>query len=219
MIARSTVFIVDDDPGVRKSLTWLLESVRLQVETYESAQSFLEACTPERPGCLLLDLRMPGMGGLELQQALSAQGIPLPVIFVTGHGDVPAAVRAFKAGAFDFLEKPFSDHELLERIHEAIALDTDARAVRAQKAAVREQVESLTPRQRDILDLVVSGATSKDIAQHLGLSLSTVEGHRIRILRRMGAEGVADLVRVVTRAEIGPRSNGPGARVGPKAAG
>jgi FixJ family two-component response regulator len=206
MSSRSTVFVVDDDPGILNSLTWLLESVRLQVETYDSAQRFLDAYDPEQPGCLLLDLRMPGMGGFELQQLLAARGIPLPVIFVTGHGDVPGAVRALKLGAFDFFEKPFNDHELLGRVHEALAFDADSRAERTRKALVQDRVASLTPRQRGILDLVVSGATSKDIAQRLGLSLSTVEGHRIKILQRMHAKGVADLVRMITSAGIEPKA-------------
>jgi two-component system response regulator FixJ len=204
MSSRSTVFVVDDDPGILSSLTWLLESVRLEVETYDSAQRFLDTCDRERPGCVILDLRMPGMGGFELQQTLTARGIPLPVIFVTGHGDVPGAVRALKSGAFDFFEKPFNDHELLERVQEALAFDADARADRARKALVQEHVASLTPRQRGILDLVVSGATSKDIAQRLGLSLSTVEGHRIKILQGMRANGLADLVRMITSAGIEP---------------
>ncbi len=199
-----TVFVVDDDPGILKSLRWLLESVRMGVETYDSAQAFLEACTPDRPGCLLLDLRMPGLGGLELQALLRERGYRLPVIFVTGHGDVPAAVRALKAGAYDFFEKPFNDHELLERIHDALAHDRDARAGLEAKTSVEERVRGLTPRQRGILDLVVAGATSKDIARELGLSLSTVEGHRIKILKRMNANGLADLVRMITSSGIGP---------------
>jgi two-component system response regulator FixJ len=202
MSSRSTVFVVDDDPGILGSLTWLLTSVRLQVETYDSAQRFLGVVDPDRPGCLLLDLRMPGMGGLELQQTLTARGITLPVIFVTGHGDVTGAVRALKAGAFDFFEKPFNDHDLLARIHEAIAHDREVRAERALKESVRARVDTLTRRQKDILDLVVSGETSRDIAQRLGLSPSTIEGHRIKILKRMGASGLVDLVRMIASAGI-----------------
>lgn len=200
----ATVFIVDDDPGILSSLEWLLESVRLSVETYDSAQRFLEACTPDRPGCLLLDLRMPGLGGLELQATLHDRGFTLPVIFVTGHGDVPAAVRALKAGAFDFFEKPFNDHDLLARIQDALAHDREARASRELKTTVQHRVRALTPRQRGILDLVVAGATSKDIARELGLSLSTVEGHRIKILKKMQASGLADLVRMITSSGLGP---------------
>jgi len=199
-----TVFVVDDDPGILSSLRWLLESVRLPVETYDSARRFLETCAPDRPGCLLLDLRMPGLGGLELQSLLRERGYRLPVIFVTGHGDVPAAVRALKAGAFDFFEKPFNDHELLARIQDALAHDRDTRAGLELKTSVEERVRVLTPRQRGILDLVVAGATSKDIARELGLSLSTVEGHRIKILKRMNATGLADLVRMITSSGIGP---------------
>jgi FixJ family two-component response regulator len=199
-----TVFVVDDDPGILSSLRWLLESVRLAVETYDSAQRFLDACTPDRPGCLLLDLRMPGLGGLELQALLRERGYTLPVMFVTGHGDVPAAVQALKAGAFDFFEKPFNDHELLARIQVALAYDRDTRAGLELRTSVEERVRALTPRQRGILDLVVAGATSKDIARELGLSLSTVEGHRIKILKRMNAAGLADLVRMIASSGIGP---------------
>jgi FixJ family two-component response regulator len=199
-----TVFVVDDDPGILRSLQWLLESVKLPVETYDAAQSFLEACSPDRPGCMLLDLRMPGLGGLELQALLRERGYRLPVIFVTGHGDVPAAVRALKAGAFDFFEKPFNDHELLERIRHALVHDRDARAGLELRSSVEERVRALTARQREILDLVVAGATSKDIARELGLSLSTIEGHRIKILKRMNATGLADLVRMITSSGIGP---------------
>ena len=204
MNSRPTVFIVDDDPGILSSLKWLLESVRLSVETFDSAQRFLEACTPDRAGCLLLDLRMPGLGGLELQATLRERGYALPVIFVTGHGDVPAAVRALKAGAFDFFEKPFNDHDLLARIQDALAHDRESRAGQELRTSVQDRVRALTPRQRGILDLVVAGATSKDIARELGLSLSTVEGHRIKILKRMNANGLADLVRMITSSGIGP---------------
>ncbi len=204
MSSSSTIFVVDDDPGILNSLAWLLGSVRLEVETYDSGQRFLQALDRDRPGCLLLDLRMPGMGGLEVQQTLTARGITMPVIFVTGHGDVPGAVRALKAGAFDFFEKPFNDHDLLARIHEALAHDEEVRAERTLKASVLERVESLTSRQKGILDLVVAGATSKDIALRIGLSPSTIEGHRIKILKTMKATGLADLVRMITSAGIGP---------------
>lgn len=204
MSARSTVFVVDDDPGILSSIAWLLGSARLHVETYDSGAKLLKALDRDRPGCLLLDLRMPAMTGLEVQQALAARGIELPVIFVTGHGDVPAAVRALKAGAFDFFEKPFNDQDLLTRILEALALDREIRAERQRKSSVRERVESLTERQRGILELVVSGATSRDIAQQLGLSTSTIEGHRIKILKRMRATGLVDLVRMTASLGIAP---------------
>jgi FixJ family two-component response regulator len=209
MSASSTIFVVDDDPGILSSIAWLLESARLHVETFDSGQKLLAALGRDRPGCLLLDLRMPGMSGLEVQQALAARGITMPVIFVTGHGDVPAAVRALKAGAFDFFEKPFNDQALLTRIQAALALDRELRAERELKSSVRERVDSLTARQRGILDLVVAGATSRDIAQQLGLSPSTVEGHRIKILKRMQANGLADLVRMTTSLGVAPAENPP----------
>jgi FixJ family two-component response regulator len=165
-----TVFIVDDDQAVARSLRWLFETVQLRVETFSSAQSFLDAYNPSKPGCLVLDVRMPGMSGLDLQERLAAQRIHLPIIFITGHGDVQMAVRAVKSGAFDFVEKPFNDQDLLDRIHKAIAFDTVQRSQDMQISQLRALFASLTVREREVLDLVVIGKSNKAIANSFGLS-------------------------------------------------
>lgn len=217
MSATPTVFVVDDDPSVRDSLTWLLESVRLRVQTFASGQDFLDALEPDHAGCLVLDLRMPGLGGLEVHERLVARGVTMPVIVLTGFGDVPVAVRALKSGAFDFLEKTISQHQLLERIQAALHKDAQDRRERGERGEIRKRLESLTPRQHDILALVVAGETSRSIASRLGLSLSTVEGHRAGILRSMQASGVADVVRMVALAGVDLRSLAPGSPDAPRA--
>ncbi|MCK4658064.1 MAG: response regulator transcription factor [Phycisphaerae bacterium] len=195
-----TVFVVDDDEAVRRQLQWLLESVGLSAESFGSAQGFQEACDPTRPGCLILDVRMPEMSGLDLQERLVAQGSGLPVIFVTGYGDVRTAVRAMKAGALDFIEKPFNDQELLDRIHQAIEQDARARQRQAQGADIAARLASLTVRECEVLDLVVAGEVNKAIALALGLSHKTVEFHRRKIMDKMQARNVIDLVRMVLEA-------------------
>lgn len=211
MSETSCVFVVDDDPSVRRSLTFLMESIHLSVRTYESAQDFLDRCDPDPTGCVVLDLRMPGMSGLELLERMPALGISLPVIVITGYADVPTAVRALKAGAWDFLQKPFSDQILLERIQEAIRANRQAKQEVARRQSLAKRMQSLTHRQREILDLVVAGETSKAIAERLGIALSTVEGHRIQIMRKLGASNVAELVRLTSSSEPppGPLGNLP----------
>ncbi len=191
------VFVVDDDPAVRDSLRWLIESVGLSVETYESALAFLEAYYPGRTGCLVLDVRMPGMSGLELQNALASEEIGLPVIVITGHGDVPMAVRAMKKGAVDFIQKPFNDQELLDRIHEALESDAPIRRERAERAEIAVRLAQLTPRELEVMMQVIAGRSNKAIAADLGISGKTVEVHRARIMEKMQAGSLAELVRFV----------------------
>ncbi len=194
MPSDTTVFVVDDDAAVCDSLRFLIESVGLQVRTFSSADEFLAAYTPGQPGCLVLDLRMPGMSGLELQERLARQKCALPVIIITAHGDVPTAVRAMHAGAVDFMSKPFSDQHLLDRIHQALTKDAQARRDEAVRAGIAARVALLTPREREVMDLVVSGMPNKGIAAQLELSAKTVETHRARVMDKMQARSVAELV-------------------------
>ncbi|CAK0773051.1 Transcriptional regulatory protein FixJ [Gammaproteobacteria bacterium] len=197
MSQQPTVFVVDDDPAVRDSLRLLLESVGLVAETFSSAHQFLDATEPEQSGCVLLDIRMPGMSGLELQRRLVARGITLPVIIITGHGDVTTAVQAMKTGAVDFLEKPFNDQVLLDRIHDAINRDTQARRARAEQDEVGRHLATLSPREVEVLDLIIAGKANKVIALDLGISEKTVEAHRARTMDKMQVRSTADLVRTV----------------------
>ena len=193
----ATVFIVDDDQAVARSLRWLIETVRLKVETFASAQAFLDGYDAAKPGCLVLDVRMPGMSGLELQERLAARRIhQVPIIFITGHGDVQMAVRAVQAGAFDFVEKPFNDQDLLDRIQRAIVFDAEQRAREGQRAQLRALFASLTPREREVLDLVVEGLSNKAVANSLGLSAKTVEVHRAKVMEKMHARSLSDLVKM-----------------------
>lgn len=191
-----TVFVVDDDQAVARSLRWLIETVQLRVETFSSAQAFLDGYTPSKRGCLVLDVRMPGMSGLELQERLAAQRIHVPIIFITGHGDVQMAVRAVQAGSFDFIEKPFNDQDLLDRIQKAIAFDTEQRCKETQRAHLAALFASLTTREREVLDLVVEGLSNKAIANSFGLSAKTVEVHRAKMMEKMQARSIADLVKM-----------------------
>lgn len=191
-----TVFIVDDDQAVARSLRWLIETVRLGVETFASAQAFLDNYDSSKPGCLVLDVRMPGISGLELQERLAALRINVPIIFITGHGDVQMAVRAVQAGAFDFVEKPFNDQDLLDRIQKAIAFDAGRRGKEALRAQLRALFASLTPREREVLDLVVEGMSNKAVANTLGLSAKTVEVHRAKVMEKMHARSISDLVKM-----------------------
>jgi FixJ family two-component response regulator len=197
-----TVFIVDDNQAVARSLRWLFETVQLKVETFSSAQSFLDTYHSSKPGCLVLDVRMPGMSGLDLQERLAAQQIHLPIIFITGHGDVQMAVRAVKAGAFDFIEKPFNDQDLLDRIHKAIAFDEVQRSQDMQRTQLRALFASLTLREREVLDLVVIGKSNKAIANLFGLSAKTIEVHRAKMMEKMQAHSVADLVKMAMQNQI-----------------
>jgi two-component system response regulator FixJ len=191
------VFIVDDDEAVRNSLRLLLKSVGLTASALSTGREFLETYKPAQPGCLVLDVRMPGMSGLELQEQLNHQGAVIPVIFITGHGDIPMAVEAMQAGAFDFLQKPFRDQHLIDCIQRALAKDRATRAELKERSAIRERLESLTPREREILTLVTSGKPNKIMAAELGVSQRTVEIHRARVMEKMGATSLAQLVRMV----------------------
>ncbi len=193
----ATVFIVDDDQAVARSLRWLIETVRLKVETFASAQAFLDGYDASKPGCLVLDVRMPGMSGLELQERLAARrAYHVPIIFITGHGDVQMAVRAVQAGAFDFVEKPFNDQDLLDRIQRAITFDAERRGKEVQRTQLRSLFASLTPREREVMDLVVEGLSNKAIANSLGLSAKTVEVHRAKVMEKMHARSLSDLVKM-----------------------
>jgi two-component system response regulator FixJ len=195
--ARPTIFVVDDDTAVRDALKLLLRSVGQAVETFGSAQEFLDAYGEDRPGCLVLDIRMPGMSGLELQQKLNEKHSILPIIFITGHGDVPMAVEAMQAGAVDFIQKPFRDQDLIDRINQALEKDSSNRAALGERNDIRRRLETLTPREREVLDLVVHGKANKVIAGDLKLSQRTVEIHRARVMEKMQASSLAHLVRMV----------------------
>ena len=191
------VFIVDDDEAVRSSLRLLLKSVGLVPTALGSACEFLDKYDPAQPGCLVLDVRMPEMSGLELQEKLNLQGAVIPVIFITGHGDVPMAVEAMQAGAFDFLQKPFRDQDLIDRIQRALEGDRTNRAALNERSLIRERLESLTPREREVLALVTCGKSNKVMAADLGVSQRTVEIHRGRVMEKMGASSLAQLVRMI----------------------
>jgi FixJ family two-component response regulator len=195
------VFIVDDDEAVRNSLRLLVRSVGLTASALVSAQEFLAIYEPLQPGCLVLDVRMPGMSGLELQQRLNLRGAIIPVIFITGHGDIPMAVEAMQQGAFDFLQKPFRDQALIERIQRALEKDRANRAELGERSRIRERYDTLTPREREVLALVTSGKPNKIMAADLGLSQRTVEIHRARVMEKMGASSLAPLVRMVLDLE------------------
>jgi len=197
MSDRPTVFIVDDDEAVLRLLHTLISSVDLEVETFRTAQAFLDAFKPTRRGCILLDIRMPGMSGLELQRELRERGIRLPVIFLSGHGDVQVAVHAMKAGAADFIEKPFNNDLLRDRVQKAVAESQYADQTRMRKDEVEMRIATLTPREQQVLDLVALGNTNKTIARQLAISQRTVEIHRAKVMDKMRAESLAELVRMV----------------------
>ena len=197
----ATVFIVDDDDAVRSSLRLLLKSVGLSAVAYPSARDFLAAWNPDQPSCLVLDVRMPGMSGLELQEELNRRGAIVPVIFITGHGDIPMAVQTIKEGAADFIQKPFRDQDLIDRIQKAITRDAENRAQLLEKDRIRARYDSLTPREREVLALVTSGKANKVMAGDLGVSQRTVEIHRARVMEKMEAASLAQLVRMVLDLE------------------
>jgi two-component system, LuxR family, response regulator FixJ len=197
------VMVVDDDAGVRNAMRALLKSVGLTSTLYASAQEFLAAFDPHQPGCLLLDIRMPGMSGMDLQQELNLRGAVIPVIFMSGHADIPMAVEAMQHGAFDFLQKPFRDQDLLDRIQRAIAQDAERRLALGEQARIKVHLESLTDREREVLDLLTKGKQNKVIAQDLGVSPRTIEIHRARVMEKMSARSVAELVRMVLDLENG----------------
>ncbi len=203
MNAAPTVFVIDDDQAVRDAISLLLRADGLAVATFASAAAFLESAAVQQPGCLVLDVRMPGMSGLDLQKQLRARGCRIPILFMTGHGDVPMAIRAMKAGAFDFMEKPFQGETLLERVREALALDTRQRARQARRAEAAARLALLSPREWEVLDRVAAGQYNKVIAAELGISLSTVEIHRKRVMEKLQAESLSDLIRTLALANDG----------------
>lgn len=200
--AQAVVFVVDDDAGTRESLKNLIRSVGLRVEAFGSAQEFLASPRPDLPGCLVLDVRLPGASGLDLQKRLIESGIEIPIVFITGHGDIPMSVRAMKAGAVEFLTKPFRDQELLDAIHQALERDRSAREQRTEVEELRRQYRLLTPRERDVMALVVTGLLNKQIADQLGTSEASVKVHRQHVMEKMRAGSLAALVRMADR--LGP---------------
>jgi FixJ family two-component response regulator len=204
MKTATTVFVVDDDPDVRESLRWLFDSVGLAVEDFASSEAFLESYRSSRPGCLLLDVRMPGMDGLGLLERLNRHHVWLPTIIVTGHGDIPMAVRAMKLGAVDFVQKPANHQRLLELVRNALRRDREFREQIGDPATVAERLASLTPREREVLDGLVKGESNKVIAFNLAVGIRTVETHRARIMEKMQASSIADLVRMTLFVRWGP---------------
>jgi FixJ family two-component response regulator len=201
-VTASTVFVVDDDLSVRRAIKRLLESVGLQVELFESANELQRWKIPDGPSCLVLDVRLPGRSGLDLQRELAEHNIQMPIIFITSYGDIPMTVRAMKAGAVEFLTKPFRDQDLLDAIQVALARDCFRREQEAEIATLRERFESLTPREKEVLPLLVSGLLSKQIAAEMGTSEATIKVHRSQLMRKMDAESVAELVRMAEKIGI-----------------
>jgi RNA polymerase sigma factor (sigma-70 family) len=196
-LTKATVFVVDDDQAMRNSLKWLIESVGVQVESYASADEFLRDYQPGQAGCLVADVRMPGMSGLDLQDYLVEHKIRIPVVIITGHGDVPMAVRAMKSGAIDFIEKPFNDEVLLDAIRRAIAREERQRSHQSGHVEIAQRMASLTPREREVMTMVTDGKSNKEIANGLGVSAKTIEAHRARVMEKMQAGSLAELVRMV----------------------
>lgn len=207
--SQSTVYVVDDDPGVRKSLRWLIETLNVPVQTFASADEFLTAYQPKSPGCLVVDVVMPGMSGLELQQELRRRGDDIPIIVLTAYGSVHSAVDALKNGAVDFLEKPFDDNVLLEQIRKSLVSVVRRHSERGQREAVRARMALLSRREREVLVHVVEGLSSKEIAVRLNVNFKTIEAHRARIMLKMEADCVAQLVRMVVDANADRDSRQP----------
>jgi FixJ family two-component response regulator len=196
------VFVIDDDPSVRKAIGRLLRSAGYNAIAFASASEFLDFTCPDTPGCLILDIKMPELSGLELQDRLSEKGISLPIIFITGHGTVPASVKAFKAGAMDFLQKPFKDMELLDAVSRGIENHRRLRRRQKEMQTLRTRLETLTPREREVFSLVASGLLNKQVAFDLGITEKTIKVHRARVMQKMGAQSLADLVRFAEKLGI-----------------
>jgi FixJ family two-component response regulator len=203
--ALPTVFIVDDDRGLRQAIQDLVESVGLRAESFASGEDFLRAKRMNRPSCLVLDVRLPQMSGLDFQQRLTETGIQIPIIFITAHGDIPMSVRALKSGALEFLTKPFRDQDLLDAIHQALERDRVAREQQSEIHNLQERVRTLTAREREVMNLVVSGMLNKQIASEIGTSEATVKIHRGNVMRKMKAGSVVDLVRMADKLKPSPR--------------
>ncbi len=198
----ATVFIVDDDDAIRDSMSMLMETIGLNTQSFASAQEFLDSFDVDKPGCLVLDIRMPGMSGLELQQELVRKNSMLPIVFVTGHGDIPMAVQAIQNGAADFIQKPFRDQDLLDRVNQALKSCHEVHNSQQQSQSVKAHIHNLTPREHQIMEMIVEGKANKVIAIDLGLSQRTIEAHRKNVMQKLEARSLADLVRIVTQTGL-----------------
>jgi FixJ family two-component response regulator len=199
MTETAIVFVVDDDPSVRSSLKFLISTVGLHVETFDSAEAALQKLTPDAPGCLVLDVRLRGLSGLDLQSELAARNCQVPIVFITGHGDIPMTVRAMKAGAVEFLTKPFRDQDLLDAVHVALERDRARREQEKEITDLQQRFDSLTSREREVISMVVAGKLNKQIADQLGTAENTIKVHRSRAMDKMHAQSVADLVRMIEK--------------------